>query len=539
MRVFHSQPYVDIPQAAGTCYSGWPAIGQALQEHVEALGKNRAIIAVECHPGTYGQIGMRALGEALQPSFSCLTSDLFLEEKELRAKIGKRFPFAKPGIDSLEQYFDPDKLAAFRPLVQACKTGAILIYGPGAALLEKADLTVYADISHWELLQRLKRREIGNLGVKNSRASLAYRYAWSYLLDWEIGCRIKKEMLKRCDYFLEANNWQQPKLAQGDAVRYGLQAAARQPLVTAPFFDPELWKEELAQPEEAQQEEAAQPLFHLNPNEDNLLLRLGRQLFEVPARNMFYLSGDAFWGEGQAHLAERKYPFQAGLIDHTHHTVHRIAYYPPPDALQQLFGQSPLNEDYYFALSAQAQGHYYSGLEPPESPLPIPASPSDRQWLSRMSSWPLRKGECHLVPAGTLHTTGTGGQLLHLQTAPALFRQFITGKEEQQEPQLDFPGAQLWEMIRESALGTRGSGGAPLTGSLTHEMFSLARGQSKALPASLAMALIPVKGEVEIIGPEQWGGLAKAGVFLLLPAAGRPVQIRALSAVEAILIIPT
>ena len=114
--------------------------------------------------------------------------------------------------------------------------GIVLIHGIGASKIAQSDITIYSDMSRWEILQRFRRNDISNIGVANENDHYDQQHQWGYFIDWRICDKIKKEVIGNCQYFLESNNWQKPKLANGNVVRTGFEQATKQPLFMAPFL---------------------------------------------------------------------------------------------------------------------------------------------------------------------------------------------------------------------------------------------------------------------------------------------------------------
>jgi len=433
------KPYVDIPDSTNSCWSGWSSIGQALLDRIQELDMERVVVTVECYPGTYTGLDMSALKASLQPDVVCRAEDLYREEGEIR-QMGKRLFSEDPGTTlplDLSAYFDDTKLASLHDTIGSLTSGIILIHGVGAHRVWDSHLLVYSDLSRWELLQRMRRQEVGNVGMNNRQATFSERLAWAYYLEWPMANAIKRQLIPTCDFFLETNNWQQPKLATGEAIRSGLELATRQPLTLAPFFDPSLWD----QPVERATTNDLPATFPLDLEEDNLLFRIDGQLVEFPALNVWYYLPEAFAGAPE----NGSVPVQTLRMEHHDRRQlewHEMVYYPSDAAFQTVFPALPSmnHSDHYLFLRTGSKAELLAGLkttrltgtDTPLDNLPIPDKKVPRKLLSALTP---KRLTCLSVPGGHMHSMGIDLEMIHLSTGPALWRQLLQRKQQ--------PGAAL------------------------------------------------------------------------------------------------
>jgi len=436
------KPYIDIPDTSDSCWSGWPAIGQALLRRIQNLDKARVVITVECYPGTYTGLDMIALKTALQPDVVCRAEDLYKEEGEIH-QLGKRLFNRNPEAGTtlpleLGAYFDEAKLAGIHETIDSLTSGIILIHGVGAHRIWESDILVYSDLSRWELLQRMRRQEVGNLGMDNRQAPFSQRLVWAYYLEWSIANAIKKQLIHTCAYFLETNNWQQPKLATGKAIRSGLELATRQPLTLAPFFDPSLWD----QPVERAATNDLPATFPLDLEEDNLLFRVDGQLIEFPAINVLYFHPEGFTGVSESRDFGPIRTLRMEHFDRRQLEWHEMVYYPSNIAFEAIFPALPALDhiDHYLFFKTGPEAELLAGLKmhtlpeanSPLDNLPIPDKEVPRRLLSDFTP---KRLTCLSVPGGHIHSMGIDVEMIHLSTGPALWRQLLQRKQQ--------PGAAL------------------------------------------------------------------------------------------------
>lgn len=420
------------------CHSGWPDIGQALKEHLQHLQKERVVLTVECHPGTYTGLDLAALKKALEPDVICQSDDLFLDEQELRSSFNlpesyAAYPAPLPG--QVDAFFDPAKLKALRATIDSLPAGLILVIGVGAHHIWPADVLVYFDVSRWELLQRMRRQEVGNVGFSNKHTPLKKRFLRAYFVDWPTADDIKRNLLPRCHFYLEANNWQQPRLIDGALMRTGLAKASTQPLFMAPFFDPEIWNLSDTVPEAA-----ITASFDLHPDQDNFLLKAGRQLIEIPARNLLHLYASEVLGESTKTETPQSFPFTLTLHEQLLKKEHLVYWHPKPTP-QAGSGKVPASRHQHFvALHTKNQATVLAGFKkelPSERQRLVLQQDVPRQadWLESLQRFSLSPLECLSIPHPVVHSTGSYGNLLRISRIDEYWRQRIPQRL-QDEPRI-------------------------------------------------------------------------------------------------------
>src|SRR6202008_527579 len=136
---------------------------------------------------------------------------------------------------SLDEFFAPGLVERLREDVALTPRGVVLVLGPGATLVcPHADVLVYADVTRWEIQQRQRRHESGNLGAENAGAPAGRLYKRAYFVDWRAADRHRNAVLDRVDYYLDTNIPGSPRLVRGDLYRKALAVTARRPFRLVP-----------------------------------------------------------------------------------------------------------------------------------------------------------------------------------------------------------------------------------------------------------------------------------------------------------------
>lgn len=406
-------PFIEVPAEHQSSWEGWGAINQELSRAIGRISKPRVIVAIECYHGTLDEVNFQELKQRLQPQASCKTSYLFQESETLHELVSSRMADGErsgkfTGL-AIQDYFDPQKLLAIHQSIESIAEGLVLIYGIGASTICQADLLVYADMSHWEIQQRLRRQDTGNIGLNNPRASFERKYEIAFFNDWQVCNQLKRSLIRQCDYFLETNNWAKPKLATGTIVRLGLQLATERPVKMAPFFDPELW-ETLDLPHNPARKQAPMELsFSCVPEEDNLLFRFGGILFEVPLLNLIFYQPESFLGKAVVKQFGDYLPIRFNFIDTT-------------DNQDTDFQLNSLTQEITDGLGCryrQATGYYLLQAKPGATFQM--AEPEQHPQASKVKELGLKQHDFIQVPNGIPYRAGKKLTAVQINTAPQIF----------------------------------------------------------------------------------------------------------------------
>ncbi|MEM9324466.1 MAG: hypothetical protein AAGA85_02375 [Bacteroidota bacterium] len=425
--MINKEPFIEVSHDPVACWEEWTAIGEEIRRTIAAKGKPKVVIAVECFQGTYNEINLTALKEALSPNATCQTEDIYKNEGEIRQLVRKDLNFqsqtAKVSTNTIDDYFDEDKLRALQSNISFLDEGVILIYGIGAYKIGDPDVLIYSDMSRHEILQRFRRNDISNIGVNNQEDAFDLQHAWSYFIDWRICDRIKKQVIKKCDYFLESNNWQKPKLAAGDVVRGGFDQALKQPIFMAPFFDPELWDENA--PGAKGKEDFAWG-FNCDIEEDNILLKIGESLMEFPAINLLYYQPVGLLGDSIYRKFGSDVPVRLNFIDGTETENHlSLSVYPGADFLMDNYGTRYQQVENYYIMDVESNAQMLAGLreDVANEYLRERIIEGQRDEITKLlDQIRLTKHDHLAIPQEIIHSGGDGAIMLHVSTAPSIFK---------------------------------------------------------------------------------------------------------------------
>ena len=434
---YDKHPFVDVREHAGDCRVGWSATVACLREALEALRKPRPVVAIECYPGILDEEVVPALRDGFSPALWIETErEAFKSpdaiDRMLEPELGGDDPvFARFTRLNLADFLDPEKKEAVRSRIDACDTGSVMVYGPGALLCCEPDLVVYADLARWEIQRRQRADRIGNLGVDNRSLKPSLQYKRSYFIDWRVCDKLKRQTFDRWDFLLDTNTEGEPKLVVGEAFRAGLAEATRRPFRVVPFFDPGVWggqwMREVCDLPDGPPNYAW--CFDCVPEENSLVLGYGDARVEIPASDLVFRHPGELLGEPVYGRFGAEFPIRFDFLDTMEGQNLSLQVHPLIDYAYEHFGLRYTQDDSYYILDAGAGAEVYLGLCDGIDPkamladLKTAADDLDKPFPAsrHVARFPAKKHDHFLIPAGTCHCSGAESMVLEISHTPYIF----------------------------------------------------------------------------------------------------------------------
>ncbi|EJG2383595.1 class I mannose-6-phosphate isomerase [Raoultella ornithinolytica] len=425
-------PEVTVQGYDDQAWQGWESIEATL--NLRASASSRTVLVVDCYPG----VRLDELEQRLLPSLNA-TRVLNVEsarrdQQALHDLLARNLTddrvFGVLSCHHLEEFFNADKLHQLRQQVDAVTEGLIVIYGPGAALVHPGDVLVYADMPRWEIQQRMRHDGLGNWGADNQDEDILRRYKRAFFIEWRVFDRHKTPLLKRADYLLDTTQKEAPTLVSGEALRAGLRQTTTRPFRVAPFFDPGVWGGQWMKQQFDLDPSAPNYAwcFDCVPEENSLLLRFGQVRIEIPSQNLVLLHPRALLGEKVHARFGAEFPIRFDFLDTIGGQNLSFQVHPATEYIQQQFGMHYTQDESYYILEAQPHAVVYlgtkTGIEPQAMLDDLKAAArgektfDDARFVNQI---PARKHDHFLIPAGTVHCSGSGTMVLEISATPYIF----------------------------------------------------------------------------------------------------------------------
>jgi mannose-6-phosphate isomerase class I len=396
-------------------------------------------VAVECYPGVHVEEVLARLAAGLQPILAIDTREAFKPEAEVDAMVGPFLGGDDPVFGYLNatlqmvDFIGPEKSGELTRIIAADSArGPVLVVGPGASLLAPgADLLVYADMPRWEGQLRQRRGEVDNLGTRNRGFKPSLQYKRSFFIDWRVADRLKQETMRNWDFLLDTTAASEPKMITGEAHLAALSTASTRPFRVVPFFDPGpwggQWMREVCDLPDGPPNFAW--CFDCVPEENSLLLEFsGGVRVEIPSINLVFRHPCELLGEPIHGRFGPEFPIRFDFLDTMGGGNLSFQVHPPKEYARTHFGLPYTQDESYYMLDAEPGAVVYLGCKngtvPDEMLEDLRSAQAGRKSFYAekfAASFPARKHDHFLIPAGTLHCSGAGSMVLEISATPYIF----------------------------------------------------------------------------------------------------------------------
>ncbi len=426
---YDKQPTIRISEDGSACVSGWPAIAARVAEQLSS--GERRVVAVESYPGTLMEelaAGLDGIGKILLAESALKSADEL--EQMLAPSLGTDPVFGRMADWELGSFFDGTKTRELRDQL-ANAQGVALIVGTGAAYVaEHWDLLLYCDVTRWEIQQRQRAHQIGNLGAHNAAASAAELYKRAYFVDWRAADREKHRLHQAISFYLDTNCPGRPMMIPGDHYRASLREAARRPFRLVPFFDPGVWGGEWMRRHFDLPPEPPNFAwcFDCVPEENSLRFSFGDQVIETPALALVHEQPRDLLGEEIVARFGAEFPIRFDFLDTVEGGNLSLQVHPLKGYIREHFGMSYTQDESYYMLDAEADAVVYLGLkagaDPKQMADDLAAAQADGPPFpveTYVNAWPVKKHDHVSIPAGTIHCSGKNSMVLEISATPYIF----------------------------------------------------------------------------------------------------------------------
>ena len=424
-------PFIAVDAKQDNCSVGWQEIANRLRA---AATEKRVVLCVECYPGANEQQIYEELSRGLRPALALQTKSLLKSasaiERLVYPHLGDDPVFGRMNGIVLEDFFDLNAMVQARRELEQVATGLLLIVGVGATVLaEQWDVLVYADMARWEIQQRQRGGQIGNLGANNLSESPSLKYKRAFFVDWRAADNLKKRIWNRIAFFLDTNDRDRPKLISGETLRGALCKTVHRPFRVVPYFDPGPWgghwMEEICDLPKNEPNHAW--CFDCVPEENSLLLGFGSERFEVPSIDLVFTHPRELLGDAVHARFGTEFPIRFDFLDTMGGGNLSLQVHPLTEYIQNAFGMNYTQDESYYILDAGPEGTVYLGLKDADCRAMIDQL---RQALDGkvpfdadkfVNRFPAKKHDHFLIPAGTVHCSGKESMVLEISATPYIF----------------------------------------------------------------------------------------------------------------------
>lgn len=422
---YELNPKVKIKGQDNGAFAGYISI-------VKEIKKDNKIIVCDLYPGADQAEILTGLAP-INPSFIIDTQECLLSEEKLneifKDSLIEDRVFGVMTHKSIMDCFDLEKLEAAKKQVKDHKDDTVLVIGVGASLVTKGDVLLYFDMARWEIQLRY-RKGMENWLCNNGGDPILSKYKRGFFIEWRIADRHKRQLFEEIDYLVDTNEKNSPKMITGEAFREGLKQTSHQPFRTQPYFDPGVWGGQWMKDVFGLNENQENYAWSFDgvPEENSLNLQYGNITVEIPCMDLTLYQPLALLGEKVYGRFGTEFPIRFDLLDTMGGGNLSLQVHPLTEYIQQKFGMNYTQDESYYILDAAEEAFVYLGvkegidlneLEKDLAKAQVENVSFDvEKYVNKI---PVKKHDHVLIPAGTVHCSGSDTMVLEISATPYIF----------------------------------------------------------------------------------------------------------------------
>lgn len=396
----------------------------------EAEGKKRHVITLELYTEVdIAEIleGLKDLNATFFNAEDCMVSDEEYHNTILPFLTDDRV-FGVMNSLNIKDFYLTEKVEAMREKIEQTD-GLIILYGVGASLVCEGDTLVYADMARWEIQLRFAKG-LPNWKSDNANAPKLAKFKQGFFVEWRMADRLKKKLLHRIDYLLDTNEKGVPKLVEGDGLRAGLVKFSSEPFRLVPYFAPEVWGGQWMKKVCGLDDESPNYAWAFDgvPEENSIYMRFGDVRIEIPSVDVVFYRPAQLLGQRVHARFGDEYPIRFDFLDTMDGQNLSLQVHPLTEYIQNTFGMHYTQDESYYILDCEENTKVYLGLKEgidKNEMLKELKEAQDGKIVFNadkyVNSWPVKKHDHYLIPAGTIHCSGKNTMVLEISATPYIF----------------------------------------------------------------------------------------------------------------------
>lgn len=407
--------------------SGYENIAKELQSKIKA---NTTLI-FDYYPGV-NEEEVKQLVMALNPSTIIETKNIFKEGKSITDQMKYHLTddrvFGKMYYGTFDDFIDEEKLTQAKDIVENAK-GLTIVCGVGASLVTSKGIIVYFDMARWEIQMRY-RKGTTNYKAENPDEDILRKYKRAFFIEWRIADKHKEQLFESFDYVVDTNKENDPKMITGETFITSLKQLVSQPFRTVPYFDPGVWggqwMKEVCNLDPSKSNYAWS--FDGVPEENSILFDYEGVIFELPAMDLVLYQPKELLGPQVYSRFGAEYPIRFDFLDTIEGQNLSLQVHPLTEYIKKQFGMSYTQDESYYILDAVDGAEVYLGLKENVDATQMIEDLRSAQRGEIMfdaekyiNTFPAKKHDHFLIPAGTLHCSGSGAMVLEISATPYIF----------------------------------------------------------------------------------------------------------------------
>lgn len=405
---------------------------QSLMEFIHGQDSNEIII-----DGNIGTIWDEVISHfnsefsaaGINVSWYCIDAATKPEEKiasMLEGYLGGDDPlFGSNFTGTLKDFFDEESLER----ITSNENTVSIIYGTGAALANWNGPVIYIDQPKNEIQYRSRAGSVTNLGsYKAEDAKKMYKRF--YFVDWPVCNKHKQQLLPKITAVADGQRSETITWINGNDFRSGLENVVKNPFRVRPWFEPGVWgghwMKEKFRGLNSDAENYAWS-FEIIAPENGIIFDSDGIMLEVGFEFLLFHNHKAVLGQ---HAEEYGYyfPLRFDYLDTMDGENLSLQCHPKLEYIRENFGEQITQDEAYYIMDADPDANVYLGFQENIKPDQFQKEFQDCEKSGKkadvekyVQTYPSKKHDLFLIPAGTIHCSGKNNMVLEISNTPYIF----------------------------------------------------------------------------------------------------------------------
>ena len=424
---YRPHPVIPVSSAGESILVGFDLIRSELVNQL----KTNDVIAIETYPGTNKDVLVKNWVDIFDQIFD--TDEAYLKGKELdtflQSDLSDDRVYGHMSYKTIVDIRHPQRFDQLQKQIDEAK-GKILLVGLGSSLFRKNAVTILTSVSRWEIQMRFRSGASANFNTDNYKEDPLRMFKRGYFVDWRIADRHKISIWSSVDFIMDTEDANLPKMLTKKAVDKILSETAQKPFSMVPYFDPGLWGgkwmlERLNLPQDKPNYAWS---FNGVPEENAICFEFGQETFTLQAMDLVLFESKKLLGPRTLARFGREFPIRFDFLDTMNGGNLSLQVHPVTDYIQRNFGMHYTQDESYYILDADQDATVYLGvktgakMEDLIEDLRVASRNEkpfdDKRFINKI---PAKKHDHFLIPAGTIHCSGTGSLVLEISATPYIF----------------------------------------------------------------------------------------------------------------------
>lgn len=420
-------PKIEIKDYSEGIYENYSSI----YDRIKNAQTHTNTIVFECYPG----VRYKELEDELFSKFEgyeIISVDEYAKSgkeitKIIEDKLSNDRVFAYLSHYDILDFYDKENV---KTLKEKESNKPQIYYGFGASKIITNAILVYCDMARWEIQQRYRTHEMTNWRMDTFELDILRKYKRSYFFEWRTADMIKKEVFDKIDFYLDTNRQSSPNLIIGDDFRNALKQAVKTPFRLVPYFDPGVWggqwMKEVCNLDQDKPNYAWS--FDGVPEENSVYLKFGDKYLESPSINIVFYQPKELLGEKVYKEFGAEYPIRFDFLDTIEGGNLSLQVHPLKSYIKEQFNMDYTQDESYYLLEALDDATVYlgvkEGVDKEEMLNELRTAEKGEVHFDAakyINRFPAKKHDHFLIPAGTIHCSGSNAMVLEISATPYIF----------------------------------------------------------------------------------------------------------------------